>query len=147
MLKVERALLTYIKSNQPCPWIDVLNAVRPESEADFITLEAILQNCLSRNWIETIGCVTDPKLCSVRATAIGVQELMQDSEKCEKEKSAEQKRLQELDRQMSKEQADQKREFRFQLFNTLLGALVGAVLTLLVEHFTGIISAITSLVQ
>lgn len=49
-------------------------------------------------------------------------------------------RQEELHRQAAKEEAEKKSDRRFQLANTLLGAFVGVVLTLLVEHFDKILS-------
>ena len=52
------------------------------------------------------------------------------------EKAREQRRQDEMREQRAKERRDKK----FQLFNTFLGAVAGSIVTLVVEHFTSFLS-------
>jgi len=47
----------------------------------------------------------------------------------------------------AEKEAEKKSDRRFQTKQTLLGAVVGSILTLLVEHFSGIVSFISGLLH
>lgn len=55
--------------------------------------------------------------------------------------------FEEYARKMSYERAEKKSDRRFQVLNTLLSAVVGSLLTLLVEHFSKILELLRKLFQ
>lgn len=55
--------------------------------------------------------------------------------------------VQNAKKDVAKDQSEKKRDRRFQLFNTLLGAVLGAVLTLLAQQLPAILRVISELFQ
>lgn len=49
--------------------------------------------------------------------------------------------------EIANKKAEKNTEFRFQLFNSILGAVVGSMATLFIEHFSEIIHFINSTLQ
>lgn len=54
---------------------------------------------------------------------------------------------QQMNNQHSEEKAEKAKDRRFQLINTLVGAVLGGMVTLLVEHFSGIVELVIPLLQ
>ena len=54
---------------------------------------------------------------------------------------------QQMNNQHSEEKAEKAKDRRFQLINTLVGAVLGGMVTLLVEHFSGIVELVISLLR
>lgn len=54
--------------------------------------------------------------------------------------AAEKKKLEQWREEMAEKEAEKKVEHRFQLLNTLFGAVVGSLLTLFVEHFSEVLA-------
>jgi len=72
MLDVEYKLLSYVKENQPCSWIDTLNNVRPLCDTDMSTLNAILRCALtSHQWIKKGSPADTPPFCSICLSSVG----------------------------------------------------------------------------
>ena len=156
MLDMEYKLLSYVKENQPCSWVDVLNAVRHDSDdVDVNTLHALLSCCLSpHGWIEKTSKADRPPLCHVRLTPSGETALLTASETLRKKaaeqaqqyankQAAETKRLKERD----EDRADEERHHRTQNQIAVIMPIFMFVLGLIAEHFTGIVAAVISFFQ
>lgn len=150
MLDTEYKLLSYIKANQPCAWIDVLNAVRSD-EADVNTLHALLSCAIMpHGWIEKTSKTDMSPLCRIRLTATGEKDLLAAEEKFRKEaqrnadqQAAEAKRLKER----AEDRADEERRYRAQNKIAVFMPIITFVLGIIVEHHVRIIHLLVSFFQ
>ena len=112
--------IQYVGRHPDCSVLEVLNAFDPQTD---VRRSSRLLEKLTR------------KVQHLALTGEGYTVL-------DKVRSAEEKRLYKRRQNMADKKAEKNIDRRFQLFNTLLGAVVGAVLTLLIEHLPDIIAFI-----
>lgn len=121
MLKPEFELLSFVKENQPCTWIDVINCVSSDSERDANQLNALLRSCLeTHHWIEKTSIAARPPLCTVRMTDTGEHALLSELETL---------------RQDEAKQAKFKHDQRTSSINTVVGilSLIAAVVGVVIS--------------
>ena len=94
---------------------------------------------------DEIRYLIDKKLCTARVDiADDLYMLTQDGIHL---LASEKENAQKVAEEIANKKAEKNTEFRFQLFNSILGAVVGSMATLFVEHFFEIIHFINSILQ
>ena len=121
MLPIEFDALTFIKANQPHLWSDVLNHFRDTYDINDMH-RALLHLESVQGLIEKTSVTGKPPECMVRMSIAGNHAL-----------SCAQQAEQEKDQARTEQESNQTRERRFHTKQTVLGAVVGSVLTLAVE--------------
>ncbi len=127
--------IQYVGRHPDCSVLEVLNAFDPQTD---VRRSSRLLEKLTRKGgpIARSGYTFDSlEVQHLALTGEGYTVL-------DKVRSAEEKRLYKRRQNMADKKAEKNIDRRFQLFNTLLGAVVGAVLTLLIEHLPDIIAFI-----
>lgn len=123
MPEKEFAILIYLRKHDNASWVDVLNAF-----GDYSETHRILKAMLALDVAKVSSPGETPPNCKLRLTAKGYQAALSEEDLRKK-----------LANKMANEKARQKSDRRFQLLNSLLGVLAGAVLTLMIEHFPAIL--------
>lgn len=155
MLKPEFELLSFIKEHQPCMWIDVIDSVSSDSECDKNELNTLLRRCLeAHHWIEKTSVAARPPLCTVRMTDTGEHALLSKLETLRQNAAEQAKQQAEQERAEAKriqerleDRADEERRHRIQNKISIIMPLITFVLGMIVEHFSGIISLVSSLLH
>lgn len=152
MLKPEFELLSFIKEHQPCIWSDVINSVSSDSECDKNELNVLLRRCLEdHRWIRKTSVVAQPPLCTVCMTDAGEHALFSELETLRQNAAEQAKQQAEQERAEAKriqerleDRADEERRYRTQNKISIIMPLITFLLGMIAEHFSGIISFISS---
>lgn len=153
MLKPEFELLSFVKEHQPCMWSDVMNCVSSDAELDINELNVLLRRCLeTHHWIKKTSTAAQPPLCTVCMTDAGTSALLSELEALRQNAAEQAKQQAEQERAEAKriqerleDRADEERRYRTQNKISIIMPLVTFVLGMIVEHFSGIVSLVSSL--
>lgn len=121
----EFEILLYLRAHEKSTWVDVLNTF-----GDYPETHRILKAMLTLDIVGIAPGETPPR-CSLKLTDKGYQAAL-----------AEEYRRDQLSHKMANEKARQKSDRRFQLLNSLLSAIAGVIITLLIEHFPAILKVL-----
>lgn len=155
MLKPEFELLSFVKEHQPCIWSDVINSVSSDSECDKNELNTLLRRCLEdHRWIRKTSAAAQPPLCAVCMTDAGTSALFSELETLRQNAAEQAKQQAEQERAEAKriqerleDRAEEERRYRTQNKISIIMPLVTFVLGMIVEHCSGIISLVSSLLH
>ena len=122
----EFEILMYLRQNENTSWVDVLNTF-----GNYPETQRILKAMLTLGVVRTSAAGEKPPYCRLKLTDRGYQAVLaeEDIQKkvCDK---------------MSNEKTRQKSDRRFQLLNSLLSAMVGSIIALLIEHYSTVLEGL-----
>jgi hypothetical protein len=124
----EFEILIYLRKHENASWIDVLNAF-----GDYPETHRILKAMLALDLAKITSPGETPPNCKLILTSNGYHAAL-----------AEEHRRNQLTNEMANEKARQKADRRFQLLNSLLSAIAGSIITLLIEHYSAVLKALGS---
>ena len=122
MTNFEYDILAYIYQNPRCTWVEVVNKFA--SKSDVVKAESVLQLFLERELICKTAQFETPPSCSIKHTALGVQQLLHYDEqhKREAETLAREEKIRAESRKWERQQAI------ITAVISLVSAVVGAIL-------------------
>lgn len=132
--KREYEIISFVNKNRHCFYLDVINHFDPVKRCN--ETKQLLDHLLSNGTLFFLSEAFPMETARIGITPFGTSLLSAHQEKI----STEQHHAEEVAQQAAEKKAEKKSNRRFQLFDTLLGALVGAALTLLVEHFSDLLA-------
>jgi hypothetical protein len=122
----ELEILMYLRKHENASWIDILNTF-----GDYPETQRILRAMLTLEVVRISSAGERPPSCRLKLTDKGYQTVL-----------AEEYRRDQLAKEMADKKSQQKVDRRFQLLNTLLSAIAGGILTLLIEHFPAVLNGL-----
>lgn len=135
----EYRILNFVDERKRCYYLDVINQFDPSKQCN--ETKRLLNHLLSKGTLCYLSQAFPMENARIGITPFGTSLLEAHRERL----SMEQRHAEEMAQQAAKKKAEKKSDRRFQLTNTLLGALVGAGLTLVVEHFSEILTFLRGL--